>query len=262
MTVRQPAVAGLFYPSEPGALRATVAAAMAAAGSPGAGPVPRAVIAPHAGYRYSGPVAASAYVRLGAGRGTIRRVVIVGPAHRYPLSGVAASTAGAFATPLGTVPVDRAARDGALELPGDAVCDAAYAGEHSLEVHLPFLQVALGEIEVLPLLAGRDGDRVVALVISRLWGGADTAVVVSTDLSHYHDYATAVALDRATADAIVRRDADGIDDLQACGAGAVRGLLGADGCDRLGVEELDLRNSGDTAGSRDRVVGYGAFALG
>jgi AmmeMemoRadiSam system protein B len=262
VTVRRTAVAGLFYPSEPTELRATVADAMDAAGPPRSGAAPRAVIAPHAGYRYSGPVAASAYLRLRAGRGTIRRVLVVGPAHRYPLSGVAVSWAEAFDSPLGALAVDASARDAALEITGVALCDAAFDGEHSVEVHLPFIQVALGPVGVLPLLAGRGADQVVAAVISRLWGGPETAVVVSTDMSHYHDYATGVALDRATADAIVGRDPAGVDDLGACGAVAVRGLLTADGCDRLNVEELDLRNSGDTAGSRDRVVGYGAFALG
>ncbi len=261
MKVRQPAVAGLFYPSDRGELRATVAAALAGAEPSPGGATPKAVIAPHAGYRYSGPVAASAYVRLAAGRGVIRRVVLLGPAHRFPLAGVAASGAGAFATPLGALALDALARDEALAIPDVSVCDAAFDGEHSLEVHLPFLQVALGPVEVVPFLAGHAADRVVADLLERLWGDGDTAVVVSTDLSHYQDYATAVSLDRATADAIVRLDASGVDDRGACGAGAVRGLLATPQCQRLGVEEVDLRNSGDTAGPRDRVVGYGAFVV-
>jgi AmmeMemoRadiSam system protein B len=263
VNVRQPAVAGSFYPSDPDELRSAVAGLLAGArrSGTGAGLTPKAFIAPHAGYRYSGPVAGSAYVRLETGTGRIRRVLLVGPAHRFPLAGVAASSAEALESPLGQVRVDAFARDVALEVPNVAVCDAAFDGEHSLEVHLPFLQVVLGDVEVIPLLVGRRADRAVAGVIGRLWGGAETAIVISTDLSHYHDYATASVVDRATADAIVRRDPAGVDDRRACGAAAVRGLLGSDGCRQLGVEVVDLRNSGDTQGSRDRVVGYGALVF-
>jgi AmmeMemoRadiSam system protein B len=261
--VRYPAVAGSFYPSKPDELRDAVAALLAGTkrSGAGAGVTPKAVIAPHAGYRYSGPVAGSAHSRWETARETIHRVLLVGPAHRFPVAGVAATSADALASPLGVVRVDTSARDAAIELPNVALCDAAFNGEHSLEVHLPFLQVVLGDVDVVPFLVGHGADRAVADLLDRLWGGAETAVVISSDLSHYHDYATATALDRATADAIVRRDPAGVDDRRACGAAAIRGLLGSDGCRPLSAEEVDLRNSGDTQGNRDQVVGYGAFVF-
>jgi len=264
--LRAPAVAGVFYPSSSGELRRTVEEALAGAAKrppqnrPGARPV-KAVIAPHAGYVYSGSVATSAYARLAPGRGTVQRVVVIGPAHRVALDTVATCSADAFATPLGKIALDVDGRRAALSCPGVVVDDRAHAAEHSLEVHLPFLQVVLGEVALLPLLVGQVPATVVADVLEAVWGGPETLVVTSSDLSHYHDHATASALDRETAAAIVacRPDDVGLD--RACGVFAVRGLLEAARRRHLTVEMVDLRNSGDTAGGGERVVGYGAFVL-
>lgn len=265
-TVRVPAVAGLFYPASPDRLRAIIRDALAAAtwDAPRQGPprrVPKAIIGPHAGYLYSGSVAASAYARVAPGRGTIEKVVLIGPAHRVALDTVAASSADTFATPLGELTVDRDGRQAVLSCPGVVVNDHAHAGEHSLEVHLPFIQVVLGDVLVLPLVVGEVPAQVIADALETVWGGPETLVVASTDLSHYHDHATASVLDEETAGAIVacRPGEVGLD--RACGVFAVRGLLAAARRHHLAVEKVDLRTSGDTAGTRDRVVGYGAFAL-
>jgi MEMO1 family protein len=261
--VRPPAVAGSFYPSNPSMLRRTLAAQLAAAMPPSAGDgadSPKAVIAPHAGYRYSGPVAATAYRTLAPARGTVARVLLAGPSHFVPVPGVALSSAEAFATPLGPATVDDDARERALTVAGTVVDDAAHAGEHSLEVHLPFLAEVLGPVPVLPLLAGPSGSTVLADVLDALWGGDETRIIVSTDLSHYHDDATAKAIDRETADAIVTRT-ERLEPERACGADAVLGLLEVARRHELAVRLLDLRTSADTSGEPDRVVGYGAFAL-
>jgi AmmeMemoRadiSam system protein B len=206
-------------------------------------------------------VAASAYVRVALGRGTVERVVLIGPAHWLALDAVAASSAGTFATPLGELAVDMDGRRAVLSCPGVVVDDRAHAKEHSLEAHLPFIQEVLGEVAVLPLVVGRVPATVVADVLDAVWGGPQTLVVASTDLSHYHDHATATVLDRGTAEAIVacRPEQVGLD--RACGAFAVRGLLEAAHRHRFEVDMVDLRTSGDTVGGRDRVVGYGAFVL-
>jgi AmmeMemoRadiSam system protein B len=253
-------VAGSFYPDEPEQLRAEVARALGAVPKVEAA-TPKAIIAPHAGYVYSGPVAASAYACLEPVRHTVRRVVLLGPAHRVHVDGLAVSSADAFATPLGQIPVDAAAREAILKLAQVQIGDEAHALEHSLEVHLPFLQVCLDEFAVVPLVVGVCRPDDVADVLDVLWGGPETLIVVSTDLSHYHDYETAKALDTRTAAAIVAARAGDIGDRDACGAYPVRGLLEAAARHQLAVQGLDLRNSGDTAGPRDRVVGYGSFAL-
>ncbi len=265
LRVRPPAAAGTFYPDDPDALAATVDRHLAAGATrsprvPGGVP-PKALIAPHAGYVYSGPVAGSAYARLEGLRHTITRVVLLGPAHRVPVGGLAVSGADAFATPLGLVEIDEAARRSVLSLPGVDVDDHAHAQEHSIEVHLPFLQRALDGFSLVPLVVGTASPAVVADVIDSVWDGPETLVVASSDLSHYHAYERAVARDRRTADAIVARLADAIHPDDACGAYPVRGLLEAARRHDLAVELLDLRNSADTAGPSDRVVGYGAFAL-
>jgi AmmeMemoRadiSam system protein B len=265
MRIRPAAVAGLFYPEDPAVLRKEVATALEEArrsgGEDGAFGHPKAVIAPHAGYVYSGPVAASAYARVGVGAGPIRRVVLAGPAHRVPLGALALSGADAFASPLGEVAVDDELRSLALSLPQVVIADEAHAREHSLEVHLPFLQVTLGEVTVLPMLVGQVAAETAADVLDALFGGPETLVVVSTDLSHYRDYETASALDRATSAAIVAcRPAD-VGLTGACGVFALRGLLESARRHDLSVQLVDLRNSGDTAGPRDQVVGYGSFVL-
>ncbi len=260
--VRPAAVAGMFYPGSPAALAESVRACLGALDrAPAASAPPKAVIVPHAGYIYSGPIAGVAYARLAAGRRTIRRVVLLGPTHRVPVRGLALPTARAFATPLGDVEIDRRAALLALTLPQVQESDAAHALEHSLEVQLPFLQAVLDEFRIVPFAVGDATADEVADVIDRLWGGPETLIVVSSDLSHYHRYAEARAIDRGTADAILAL-APALDHEQACGATPVNGLLLCARRRGLAPELLDLRNSGDTAGDRSRVVGYASFAFG
>jgi AmmeMemoRadiSam system protein B/AmmeMemoRadiSam system protein A len=262
--VRQAAVAGMFYPADAGELRAMVRemlrAAPAGASAAGEGWA-KALIAPHAGYIYSGPVAGSAYRQIEAARGHVRRVVLIGPAHRVAVEGLAVSGARAFATPLGEVPVDESAVERVLQLPFVHVLDQAHAREHSLEVHLPFLQEVLGDFALVPLVFGAATAEQVAQALELLWGGEETLIVVSSDLSHYHEYNQARALDGQTARAIETLRPDSIAPEQACGRTAIQGLLQAAARHGLRVHTLDLRNSGDTAGPRDQVVGYGAWSL-
>ena len=221
---------------------------------------PKAVIVPHAGYAYSGAVAGSAYARLAAGRDVIRRVVLFGPTHRVPIRGLALPSARAFATPLGNIDVDRAAVAAALALPCVCESDAAHAFEHSLEVQLPFLQTVLGEFTIVPFAVGDATPQEVADVIRLLWGGSETLIVVSSDLSHYHGYAEARAIDRATANDVLALSPT-LDHEQACGATPINGLLLCARERGMRPELLDLRNSGDTAGDKSRVVGYASFAF-
>jgi AmmeMemoRadiSam system protein B len=260
--VRRPAVAGSFYPEDPRDLERSVREQLAAARPPAPGtPRPKALIVPHAGYVYSGPVAATAYAALGPLRDAIQRVVLLGPSHHVPLRGLAVPDAEAFATPLGVVELDAEGVARALTLREVRRLGAAHEWEHSLEVQLPFLQLALGSFRLVPLAVGDARDDEVAEVLEALWGGPETLVLVSSDLSHYHDYATARRLDDATSRAILALRPAALGPDSACGRVAVRGLLVA--ARRLGLhaELLDLRSSGDTAGPRDRVVGYGAFAF-
>lgn len=256
-SIRPAAVAGTFYPGEPRELSALVNDLLAPHRS--ALPPPKAVIAPHAGYIYSGPVAASAYARIANGRDLIRRVVLMGPSHRVALRGIAVSTASAFATPLGPVPIDLEAVAELRTLPQVVVSEEAHRREHALEVHLPFLQLCLGDFTLIPLVVGDAGTEQVDDVLERVWGGAETLIVISSDLSHYHDYQTARRMDRATSDAIAALDPSAIGYDQACGCNPILGLLRAARRHGLTVEIADLRNSGDTAGPRDHVVGYGAY---
>ena len=255
--VRPPAVAGQFYPRDPDALRADVLRLLSAAAAPPA-TAPKALIAPHAGYVYSGPTAAASFVTLHDAR-AIERVVVIGPAHYVPLRGIAVPTASAFATPLGQVPVDQEAIAGLDDLPSVVRADHPHAPEHALEVELPFLQVVLPSFRIVPLVVGEAEPRAVAAVLRRLWGGAETLIVVSSDLSHYHDHDTARRLDGATAALIERGAWADIGPDRACGHLAIAGLLMEMG-ERGGTgRRLALCNSGDTAGPRDRVVGYGAW---
>jgi len=261
MRVRPPAVAGTFYPADPATLRAVVARALADA-PPDAAPPPKALVAPHAGYVFSGPIAGSAWARVAAARDVVRRVVLLAPAHRVPVRGLATSSADAFATPLGPVRVDDELRRRVLALPHVVVDDRAHAPEHAIEVHLPFLQLVLDDPTLLPLLVGDADPDEVSAVLDAVWGGPETLVVVSTDLSHYLEYHAAAARDRRTAASIVAADQAAIGDHDACGARPLRGLLATARRRGLGVRLLDLRSSGDTAGDPDAVVGYGAFAVG
>lgn len=257
--IRRPAVAGSFYPAEPRQLRETVRGYLAAAGD--GGPVPKAIIAPHAGYIYSGPVAASAYARLRPARGHIRRVVLIGPSHRVPFRGLAVTDAHGYGTPLGDIAIDHAAVKALRALPEVTVLDAAHGPEHSLEVHLPFLQEVLGAFKLVPIVAGSAAPEVVAQALEAVWGGDETLIVVSSDLSHYLDYDSARRLDGRTVRAIEDLDPAAIGHDQACGRVPIAGLLTVAKRRGMSIHTLDVRNSGDTAGPRDGVVGYGAWAL-
>lgn len=259
--VRPPAVAGSFYPGSPRALAAAVDRYLEAAVARAPAVAPLAVIAPHAGYIYSGPVAGSAFASWWELDPPVRRIVLLGPNHYLPVRGVALPEAAALATPLGEVPVARDLCAELLALPAVHRDAAAHAPEHSLEVELPFLQRLLGEFEVVPLLVGEATSGEVAEVLRVAWRGPETRVVVSSDLSHYLPYDEARRVDRTTAEQI-RAGAGGVAPFQACGARAINGLLVEATRRGLAAEVLDLRNSGDTAGPRDQVVGYGAFAFG
>jgi hypothetical protein len=258
--VQSPVVAGLFYPAEPERIRADIGQYIAAAESQ-VEFTPKALIAPHAGYVYSGPVAGSAYAALAPLRGKIERVVILAPAHRVGFRGIACNSATHFQTPLGALEVDRDALRLVASLPVLQVRDDAFAAEHSIEVHLPFLQQMLGSCKIVPLLVGQTTIEQVDQLLEVLWGGEETLIVISSDLSHYLDYATANALDHETSRAIESLDPDRIGFDQACGRLPIGGLLLCARRHQLRVATLDLRNSGDTAGPKDRVVGYGAYAF-
>jgi len=259
--VRPAVVAGTFYPASPRELAREVDDMLGHSAGGGLAPgFPKALIVPHAGYVYSGSVAAEAYDRLRPARGIVRRVVLLGPCHRVAVRGLALPEAAAFATPLGQVPIDQEAIESLAGLPQVVVSSAVHAEEHALEVQLPFLQRVLGEFSLVPLAVGAATPEQVAEVIDRLWGGAETLIVISSDLSHYHPYEEACAIDRGTARAILDYSTD-IDHEQACGATPVAGMLIAAKRHELNVDLLDLRNSGDTAGDRRRVVGYASFAF-
>jgi AmmeMemoRadiSam system protein B len=258
--IRRAAVAGLFYPADPSELESTVEDLLAhCKAKHGSGRL-CALIVPHAGYVYSGPVAAEAFALLRTENQRAARVVIIGPAHRMLIQGIAVSSARGFVTPLGITPLDTPAIAEVANFPSVVVDDEPHADEHALEVELPFLQTVLGSIRIVPLLVGSAAPREVAEVLSRLWED-DTLIVVSSDLSHYLRYEDARLRDCATAEAIERLDETAIDFEDACGALAIRGLLIEATRRGLSIERLALRNSGDTAGDRDRVVGYGAWAI-
>ncbi|MCE2491238.1 MAG: AmmeMemoRadiSam system protein B [Alphaproteobacteria bacterium] len=263
--VRSPAVAGFFYPEDPGELRSTVEAYLADARQTNLEdpdtPWPKAVIAPHAGYVYSGPVAASVYARLEAARETVERVVLLGPSHRIGFTGLAVSSAEAYVTPLGPIPIDARAIAQVAGFKQVRLMDEAHAQEHSLEAHLPFLQTVLRDFQLVPVVVGDVAPDDVTHALDALWGGPETLIVISSDLSHYHDYATANEMDNATGRAIQTLQMDGVTTQGACGGRLIRGLMALARCRDLRITLIDLRNSGDTAGPRDRVVGYGSFIV-
>jgi len=248
----------MFYPAAPRELNALVQDYLAHAGATAAS-APKALIVPHAGYIYSGPVAASAYACLATARNSISRVVLLGPTHRVAITGLALPDAAAFDTPLGRVLLDAQMVQAVEALPQVQQSQAVHAMEHSLEVQLPFLQVALDQFTLLPLAVGMASAEDVAGVLDQVWGGPETLIVISSDLSHYHSYAEAQRIDRHTANQIVALQPLANHE-QACGATPVNGLLLCAQRRGLTMRLLDLRNSGDTAGDRSRVVGYGAFA--
>jgi hypothetical protein len=264
-SVRPPAVAGSFYPAEPGALGALVDRLLAEATADGADlkAPPKALIVPHAGYVYSGPIAAAAFARIAARARDLERVVIVGPAHRVFVRGLAWPGAARLRTPLGEVAVDVAAIheiSAIRALPAVAAHPAAHAREHSLEVMLPFLQRLAPRAKIVPLIVGDAPAADVGRVLEALWGGPETLIVISSDLSHYHPYAEGRARDERTAARITSLDTP-LSGEEACGAAGINGLLWVARRKRMRVEQVDLRSSGDTAGPREEVVGYGAFAL-
>jgi AmmeMemoRadiSam system protein B len=260
---RPAAVAGMFYPESAAVLARNVSQLLSSAvQSPGLHP--KAIIAPHAGYVYSGAVAASIYACLFAQRGMIRRIVLLGPTHRVSIDGLALPATTTFTTPLGTVPIDLALVEAVKDMPQIVISDAAHAQEHSLEVQLPFLQSIFGgdsdSFSLLPLAVGHATPEQVAEVLERLWGGDETLIVVSTDLSHFLPYVQAQQVDKQTVQMILEL-APSIPHQQACGATPVNGLLLAARRHGLRARLIDHCNSGDTAGDRSRVVGYGAFAF-
>ncbi len=258
-TMRPAAIAGTFYPGQPEVLARSVETMLAAARRCAIAAVPKAIIAPHAGHVYSGPIAASIYTLIEPARGRIKRVVLLGPTHRVAVHGIALPGVDAFATPLGAVKIDGHAVKELMKLPYVGVSAEAHRQEHSLEVHLPFLQKVIDDFTLVPLAVGRATAQQVASVIDLLWGGDKTLIVVSSDLSHYLPYAEAQATDHATAQAIVNLRTD-INHHQACGATPLTGLNLLAQQRGLQARLIDVRNSGDTAGDKARVVGYGSFA--
>ncbi len=258
--IRRPVVAGMFYPDDANELQSLVSNFLDQA-KPAPGPAPKAIIAPHAGYVYSGPVAASAYSALRPVHDQIKRVVLLGPSHRVVFEGLAAPSVELFATPLGNISIDRSAIEEILSLPQVQLLDNAHAQEHSLEVHLPFLQEVLDDFTLVPLVVGNASGAQVGEVLEQLWGGPETLIVVSSDLSHYHPYSLAQRLDESTSRAIEELRLEDIGYEDACGRNPVAGLIYVARERGLNIDTIDLRNSGDTAGPRDQVVGYGAYVL-
>jgi AmmeMemoRadiSam system protein B len=256
---RQPAVAGSFYPANPEQLHLMLAQYLTDAVTEEK--VPKAIIVPHAGYVYSGPVAATAYARLIKAHDRISRVVLVGPSHRVAFSGLAVSRAATFVTPLGHVPVDQAAVRAIVQLPFVDYIEQAHTHEHSLEVHLPFLQEVLDNFVMVPIVAGDATAEQVSQVLELLWGGDETLIVISSDLSHYHGYTIAQQLDKSTSQIIEQLEYERLASESACGKVPVSGLLKLARKKQLSIKTIDLRNSGDTAGDKGSVVGYGAYVI-
>jgi hypothetical protein len=262
MNVRPAAVAGTFYPADPVQLREMVQGYLKTAVIPEAPvPAPKAIIAPHAGYIYSGPIAGSAYVQVAPLAGQVTRVVMFSPAHTMAIHGLAISSAESFSTPLGEVALDKTAVQQALSFTQVQILDAAHEREHGLEVHLPFLQETLGKFKLVPFVVGYASPEEVAEVMDALWGGSETLIVISSDLSHFLNYAQAQVLDAATCRAIEQLQPAAMGQDSACGRRPIQGLLLSAKQRNMSVVTLDLRNSGDTAGSKNRVVGYGAWAI-
>ncbi len=261
--VRRPAVAGQFYPADPGELEFQVDRMMTAAYgyTPPEAAVPKALIVPHAGYVYSGQIAASGYARLAPRRDLIRRVVLLGPSHRVPVRGLALPDVDAFQTPIANIPLDTEGMQALSALPFVNRSDEAHRREHSLEVHLPFLQEALDSFTLLPIVVGDASTEQVAAALELVWGGPETLIVVSSDMSHYLDYDSARRIDSETSASIEKLEAGFLEPRQACGARPVNGLLQVARRLDLRATCIDLRNSGDTAGTKDRVVGYGTWVL-
>lgn len=256
---REPAVAGSFYPANPAVLHDLLQGFLTKIQPHPA--APKAIIVPHAGYIYSGPIAASAYARLTSVRDRISRVILMGPSHRLAFQGLAVSHADTFSTPLGVISIDQTAIAQLQHLPFVGYLDKAHSQEHSLEVHLPFLQQTLNNFKLVPIVAGEASPHQVSQVLDTLWGGDETLIVISSDLSHYHDYATAQTMDKHTSHLIEQLDYKNLSAESACGKVPVSGLLKLLQEKALQIKTIDLRNSGDTAGDKYRVVGYGAYVV-
>lgn len=258
-STRPPAVAGTFYPADSRVLHSSILEMLSAV--PETTLTPKALIVPHAGYIYSGPIAASAYAQLSSIKHQVNRVILLGPSHRVPLVGLATSSADSFETPLGIIHLDKQLIAELQKFQQVQQFDQSHAYEHSLEVQLPFLQTVLDNFSLVPIVVGEASAEEVHQVIEYCWGGNETLIVISSDLSHYHDYDTANKIDSSTCHAIENFDAKAIHYEQACGRNPVIGLLKSAQKHNLKVSTLDLRNSGDTAGDKQRVVGYGAWAF-
>jgi len=257
--IREAAVSGMFYPDDPSTLQTMVNSFL-----DNATILPhhfRAIIAPHAGYIYSGETAAKAYKQLSALKEKINQVVLLGPAHRVAFSGLAASSVDYFETPLGTIPLNKNAIRDLQQLPQVNILDEAHAQEHSLEVHLPFLQTVLGDFSLIPLVVGDTDKESVSEVLEYFWHDPSVFFVISSDLSHFQEYNAAKTIDQQTANAIMNIKPEEIGYDQACGRMPINGLLSLAQKYHLKPTLIDLSNSGDTAGSHDRVVGYGAFGF-
>jgi AmmeMemoRadiSam system protein B len=256
---REPAVAGSFYPANPAVLGEMLQDFLQQ--SQPSAPAPKAIIVPHAGYIYSGPIAASAYARLKSVRDSISRVVLIGPSHRVAFQGLAVSHADTFSTPLSSIPLDKTAIEQLQHLPFVGYLEQAHSQEHSLEVQLPFLQQTLSHFKLVPIVAGDASPHQTSQVLNTLWGGDETLIVISSDLSHYHDYTTAQTMDKHTSNLIEQLDYKNLSAESACGKVPVSGLLKLLQEKALQIKTIDLRNSGDTAGDKYRVVGYGAYVV-
>ncbi|HBC56438.1 MAG TPA: AmmeMemoRadiSam system protein B [Gammaproteobacteria bacterium] len=257
---RAPAVAGTFYPAHPQELKQMVdgfldEVAIHTHSSP------KALIVPHAGYIYSGPIAATAYAQLASMRDKINRVIVLGPAHRVAFHGLAVPSVASFNMAFGQIPVDQSTIEKLVQLPQVSVMDEAHQLEHSLEVQLPFLDTVLDHFTLVPIVVGEASAQQVAEVIESCWGGEETLIVVSSDLSHYEQYETAKKIDRETCQQIEALEWQALTYSSACGCQAICGLLLIAQRLNLSIKLIDLRSSGDTAGDHHRVVGYGAFVV-
>ncbi|MBU0743860.1 MAG: AmmeMemoRadiSam system protein B [Gammaproteobacteria bacterium] len=253
-----PNVAGKFYPANPDILRQDVLNMLSNAKEKEKLPIPKAIISPHAGYIYSGPIAASAYACLTKAKQQIKRVIIFAPSHQYPVDSIATTNADFYLTPLGPIEIDHKTIS-SLSFPYLNIVEEAFNYEHALEVHLPFLQLTLEEFSLIPFLVGNATPLQVEEILDKLWGGPETLIIISSDLSHYHPYQSANNIDKKTALAITTLCPDGFTSKSACGSTIIKGLLTVASKRKMHVLQVDLRNSGDTAGSKDSVVGYGSF---
>ena len=256
--IRPTAVAGLFYPMDTYELAELVTNELVQA-TPKPRHHPVAIIVPHAGYIYSGAVAASVFKTIQTLQSIIKRVVLIGPSHRVDFQGLALSSADVFNTPLGSIRVDKQAQEKLLTISDIILFDQAHADEHCLEVQLPFLQHVIDDFSIIPIVTGKASPELVSQAIETLWDGNETLVVISSDLSHYHDYLTAQQLDESTSQAIVNLDYSAVHSANACGHVAINGLLLFAQQHHLKASIVDVRNSGDTAGDKSSVVGYGAY---